>query len=229
MVFGFRHSNRIRIGAGFIWEAERSELIIKRDGDFLLSTSFGPHGSHLPDDWMTVFDEELRHHQILLNHVLYWFVSGTHYCDPTFERLAYASKLFAEAYREPDVPMRLVRVCSALEGLALVGGNEKAHELAVRCAAAGGFGSYATWNEIYDRVRDAYRWRNAVVHGDAPPELEIQRAFLALEPHLLRIFMGFQSLFAGIWTRAKPGTVRVLRRELIARIDLFFLAPGLAI
>jgi hypothetical protein len=82
--------------------------------------------------------------------------------------------------------------------------------------------------EIYDRVQDAYHWRSAVVHGDAPDPENVRLAFFGVEAHLLRVWIGFLTLLSAIQSRANPQSIRALRREIAARVDLFFWAPELA-
>jgi hypothetical protein len=121
-----------------------------------------------------------------------------------------------------------VRLISALEALALLEGKDKAHQLAAYSALVGGWGSIGDGIKIYDRIRAAYHWRNAVVHGDAPAVRDVRRSFFEAEEYLLRIIVGFMSIFAAIATDTRPTSVRQLRRELKKRVDLFFWAPGLA-
>jgi hypothetical protein len=136
--------------------------------------------------------------------------------------------LVAEAYTEQSDYLRLVRLISALEALALLEGKDKAHQLAAYSALVGGWGSIGDGIKIYDRIRAAYHWRNAVVHGDAPAVRDVRRSFFEAEEYLLRIIVGFMSIFAAIATDTRPTSVRQLRRELKKRVDLFFWAPGLA-
>jgi hypothetical protein len=135
--------------------------------------------------------------------------------------------LIAEAYTEQSDYLRLVRLTSALEALALLEGQDKAHQLATRCANVGGWSSVTAAVEIYDRMRAAYHWRSAVIHGDSPPILEVRKAFRETEEYLLRIVLGFTVLFAAIATEFKAQSVRQLRRELKERMDMFFWAPDL--
>ena len=118
---------------------------------------------------------------------------------------------------------------AALEALSVIDRQDKAHNLAHRCAAAGGWSDTAKYCLIYDAVRDGYRWRNAVVHGDAPAEESVLGAFQRIETHLLDIYLGMLALHAGIARAVDPHSIRRLRHEFSKRIDLFFWSPSLAV
>lgn len=228
MFFGYDTMDDVRIGDGFIWQETRSTMRITRDGFICLSTSLGGGVSHLKDDWVEPFDEHLRHFARLLADVVTWHTVQDGRPDTLFERLTYFNRLIAEAYCEPHHPVRLVRLIAALEALTVIAAQDKAHNLAHRCGCTGGSGDPARYCEIYDAVREAYRWRNAVVHGDAPPHAEVMRAFRQLERHLLDIYLGLLSLHAGIANAVRPRSIKALRREFAARVDMFFWSPSLA-
>ena len=228
MLFRFQVTDDIRIGGGFIWEKQRSSLRSATNGELELSASWGPIGTHLDDRWTEYFDRELGGYAKVLASYAYWLVSGNDPGDPILERLRYADHLIAEAYSEPHDHVRLVRTISALETLGLIEGQDKAHNLAVRCACTGGVGDPVRASAVYDVVRGSYALRSAVVHGDAPAQRDVRLAFLKVEEHLLEIYLRFLTLFAAISHRVKPQSVRPLRRALKERIDLFFWAPDLA-
>lgn len=163
----------------------------------------------------------------LLASFVSWLASGRHLGSPTVERLRYANLLIAEAYCEPSNYLRLVRLISALEAMAVIRGMDKAHELAVRCASVGGWSECDTANEIYDAVRNAYHWRNMVVHGDAPAEADVRKAFFLLERYTFRIFVGFLGFVSRIESTVKPKSIRRLAREIRGRIELYFYHPDL--
>lgn len=166
---------------------------------------------------------------MLLATVVSWHAYNDGRKNPILERLTYFNRLISEAYCEPHHPIRLVRLISGLEALSMISGPDKAHNLAHRCGAAGGWGDASAYCEIYDAIRDAYRWRNAVVHGDAPSEDEVLGAFYAVEKRLLDIYLGMLALHSGIANKFSPQSVATLRREFANRIDMFFWAPSLAI
>src|SRR5690606_34125610 len=141
----------------------------------------GPWGTHLDDSWTGQFDQELGSFRYLLSGIGFLLTRRQQPDSPVLERLLYAHRLIAEAYCEPHHRLRLVRLISSLEALALVGGKDKAHEVSMRAACAGGWSDPALACEIYDALRTAYHWRNAVVHGDAPSEGDVYRAFLGIE------------------------------------------------
>lgn len=228
MYFGYAIMDDVRIGDGFIWQNKRSQLRLKPDGHIWLSTSFGGSASHLKDDWVEPFDRHLGRFSRLLASVVSWHTQNDGCSNPLLERLTYFNRLIAEAYCEPHHPIRLVRLVSALEALTLTGATDKAHNLAHRCGCAGGSGDPHRYCRIYDAVREAYRWRNAVVHGDAPSVRDVMRSFRGLEEHLLDIYLGLLSLHAGIANTVRPRSISNLRREFGQRIDMFFWAPSLA-
>jgi hypothetical protein len=222
MLFGFSRTSRIRLAGDFAIETNRSSLILHPSGDTWISTGTGGMASVIEDGWLAVFDDHLGPFALTLSSYAMWLVSGTHSGNPVTERLRYAHALIAKAYCEPADRIRLVRLVSALEALALLDGADKAHQLASRCASAGGWGDCGKAVNIFDDVKEAYRWRNAVVHGDAPKNSEVRLAFFQLERHLMDICLGFMVLFAEISSDVRPQSVRRLRRELKDRIDLFF-------
>lgn len=227
MYFGFQTMDDVRIGNGFIWQSKRSSLRLTKTGNIWLSSSFGGNGSFLESGWEAQLSRDLCGFAMLLASTVTWPTVNNGRPDPMFERLIYFNRLIAEAYGEPHDPIRLVRLISALEALSLVGSRDKAHNLAHRCGAAGGWGDAHVYCKIYDAVREGYRWRNAVVHGDAPPVAEVRGAFLGIERHLIAIYQGMLSLHAGIANDVRPLSVATLRREFANRIDMFFWAPSL--
>lgn len=227
MYFGYQTMDDVRIGNGFIWQNKRSSLRLTKQGDICLSSSFGGAGSHLESGWEVAFDRDLSGFGMLLATTVTWPTVNEGRPDPMFERLIYFNRLIAEAYGEPHDPIRLVRLISALEAFSLIGSADKAHNLAHRCGAAGGWGDPNLYCTIYDAVREGYRWRNAVVHGDAPSDTDVRRAFYGAERHLLSIYLGMLSLHAGIANDVRPRSVSGLRREFTNRIDMFFWAPSL--
>lgn len=228
MFFGYDAMDDVRIGDGFIWQETRSAMRLTTDGQICLSTSLGGGRSHLEDGWTEAFDRHLGHFARLLSDVVTWHTVQDGRPDALLERLTYFNRLVSECYAEPHHPIRLVRLVAALEALTLVGDKDKAHTLAHRCGCTGGSGDAEAYCQIYDAVREAYRWRNAVVHGDAPPHGKVMSAFRRLEHHVLNIYLGLLSLHAGIANAARPRSISALRREFGARVDMFFWSPSLA-
>lgn len=228
MFYGYDAMGDVRIGDGYLWQETRSAMRLTSDGHICLSTSFGDGRSHLEDGWTEPFDRHLGHFARLLNDVVTWHTVQDGKPDALLERLTYFNRLIAEAYAEPHHPIRLVRLVAALEALSLVGDKDKAHNLAHRYGCAGGSGDPEAYCRTYDAVCEAYRWRNAVVHGDAPPHGEVMRAYRRLERHILDIYLGLLSLHAGIANAARPRSIGALRREFGARVDTFFWSPSLA-
>ena len=227
MYFRFHAMDDVRIGNGFIWQTRRSRLRLSKAGGVCLSTSLGGSGSHLEDGWTSPIECQLLNFSVLLATAVSWHAHNDGRKNPILERLTYFNRLISEAYCEPHHPIRLVRLISALEALSMISGPDKAHNLAHRCGAAGGWGDTSAYCEIYDAIRDAYRWRNAVVHGDAPSEDKVLGAFYAVERRLLWIYLGMLALHSGIANDVAPQSVTTLRREFANRIDMFFWAPSL--
>jgi hypothetical protein len=197
------------------------------DGHICLATSWGGGGSHLEDGWTEPFNRHLGHFARLLSDVVTWHTVQDGKPDALLERITYFNRLISASYAQPHHAIRLVRV-AALETLTLVGDKDKAHNLSHRCGCTGGSGDPEAYCRIYDAVREAYRWRNAVVHGDALRDGEVMRAFRSLERHILDIYLGLLSLHAGIANAARPPSIGALRREFGARVDMFFWSPSLA-
>lgn len=222
MVFGFARTDRMRLAGNFHASNNLSSLVLKLDGEASLATGTGSMPSVLEDSWQLEFFRCLGPYATLVSSFISWLAAGTHAGNPIIERLRYANVLLAEAYCEPSDLIRLVRLTSALEAVALLEGRDKAHNLAVRCASVGGCGIGRDAVQIYDAVKQAYALRNAVVHGDAPQVSDVRMAFSSLEAHVLRIFVGFLTIFSEIHSDVRPQSVRTLRREFNSRFEQFF-------
>ncbi|TGT44417.1 hypothetical protein [Mesorhizobium sp. M8A.F.Ca.ET.165.01.1.1] len=227
LAFRFGHTDDIRIGDGFIWEKSRASVYFDTHGTPQFAHSSGPWGSILEDNWKELLDDRVGHHQAIVASLAGWMASGTDAGSPILERLRYASALIAEAYSEPHDRIRLVRLISALEALALLPREEKAHGLALHSAWAGGWGEMDIANDIYDAVRGAYLVRNQIVHGDGPPESLVMQAFHRLEKHLGRIWLGMLHIYVLIYNRDRPKHIRQLRRAFGQYIETFFWNPDM--
>lgn len=192
--FGFNHTKRIRLSADFALEQTQASLIFEESG-LWLSHGTGGISSFLDNDLMEHFDQDLRSMAPLLASFVSWLASGRHLGSPTVERLRYANLLIAEAYCEPSNYLRLVRLISALEAMAVIRGMDKAHELAVRCASVGGWSECDTANEVYDAVRNAYHWRNMVVTVTPPPRLMCGRRSSSWSATLFGFLSAFSAFF----------------------------------
>ncbi|MBZ9959678.1 hypothetical protein [Mesorhizobium sp. BR1-1-14] len=227
LAFRFGHTDDIRIGDGFIWEKLRSSVYFDTHGSPQFAYSSGPWGSILEDNWTQLLNDRVGHHQAIVASLAGWFASGADAGSPILERLRYASALIAETYSEPHDRIRLVRLISALEALALLPREEKAHGLALHSAWAGGWGEMDVANEIYDAVRGAYLVRNQIVHGDGPPESLVMQAFHRLEKHLGRIWLGMLHIYVLIYNRDRPKHIRQLRRLFGKSVETFFWNPDM--
>jgi hypothetical protein len=223
--FGFYHMDDVRVGNGFVWETSQVRVYFDKDGTANFSLSRGPWASHLKDDWVERFDDDVGGAASMLASLAFWMVSGNDPQSPVLERLRYANALIAEAFSEPHDRIRLVRLVSALETLAVLPREDKSDALAWRCALAGGWEDSAYAMQINRDVRYAYSVRNAVVHGDSPNEEDAMSAFRGLERHLTRIYIGFLQLHAKAQRRYKPTHVRHIRQAFDQHIEAFFWFP----
>lgn len=225
MRFSFHATRNVRLAGGLAVQARRSSLRVSADGELLFSSHREWPGTHFDDKWSAAFERDLGNFTPGIAMFLDWLVSGECGGSPVVERLRYASGLIAEAYSQPHEHVRLVRTVAALEALALIKGSAKAASLAIACQCAGGWGVPDKAAAIHEAVKNAYAWRNAVVHGDAPDPQDVRLAFLNLEQHLLEIFLGFLVLFVRIQRGPQPRTVIELRQELQQRLPAFFESP----
>jgi hypothetical protein len=224
MFFGFHYTKRIRLAGDFALNQNRASMIIE-DSNISLSYGIGGVSSFLENDWADIFDQELRSMSALLVSFVDMLASGRQLGSPAVERFRYANTLVAEAYCEPSDHLRLVRLISALEAIAVIRGGDKSHTLALRCATVGAWGDRTLACEIYEAVRFAYHWRNMVVHGDAPSESETRAAFLKIERYSFRIFVGFLGFFARLERTVAPKSIRGLAREIRDRMDYYIYDP----
>ena len=214
ITFGFSATDRVRLGLQLVREPKQARLILRTEGSPSFSISYGGVQPLLADDWPDRFRREIGPGWVLVGEFLRWFLENKRPDDPIIQRLIYANRLFAEAYSEPSEPIRLVRVVSALEALAATADRLKAHSVALRSSYAGGWGDSARALEAYDAVREAYRIRNLVVHGDiALDDPQAQAAFLKLDKFLLPIVVGFYAIYRHVSSR-KPQSISALRRAL---------------
>jgi hypothetical protein len=220
--FGFYHMDDVRVGNGFVWEISQARVYFEESGAANLSLSSGPWASHLDDKWTRAFDDDVGGSAPLLASLALWMASGNDPRSPVLERLRYANTLIAEAFSEPHDRIRLVRLVSALETLAVVSGGKKSEALAWRCALAGGWEDCGRAVQIDDDVRYAYNVRNAVVHGDYPDNEEAVAAFYRLERHLAHIYIGFLHMHAKVQRRYRPTHVRHIRKAFDRHLDAFF-------
>ncbi|TIP23069.1 MAG: hypothetical protein E5X67_34880 [Mesorhizobium sp.] len=227
LAFRFGHTDDIRIGDGFVWEKSRASVYFDTQSAPQFSHASGPWGSILEEKWQELHDERVGDHQAIVGSLAGWMASGADAGSPILERLRYASALIAEAYSEPLDRIRLVRLISALEALALLPREDKAHGLALHSAWAGGWGEIDIANEIYDAVRSAYLVRNQIVHGDGPPESLVMQAFHRLEKHLGRIWLGMLHIYVLIYNRDRPKHIQGLRRAFGRYVETFFWNPDM--
>jgi hypothetical protein len=220
--FGFYHMDDVRIGNGFVWEISQARVYFDNKGAAHLTLSSGPWASHLQDNWTEAFDDDLGNSAPLLASLALWMVSGNDPDSPILERLRYANTLIAEAFSEPHNRIRLVRLVSALEALAVVSNGRKSEGLAWRCALAGGWEDCARAVQIDEDVRYAYFIRNAVVHGDCPDDEEALSAFYRIERHLAPIYLGFLHMHAKVQRRYRPRHIRHVRRAFDKHLEAFF-------
>jgi hypothetical protein len=223
--FGFYHMDDVRVGNGFVWETSQVQLYFDQAGAANFSLSHGPWASHLKDDWVEHFDDDVGGSAPLLASLALWMASGNDPQSPVLERLRYGNALIAEAFSEPHDRIRLVRLVSALEALAVLPNEKKANSLAWRCAFAGGWTDCGKAVQIVDDVLNAYSVRNAVVHGDSPNNDDAISAFHRLERHLASIYIGFLQLHAKVQRRYRPTHVRHIRQAFDKHIEFFFWDP----
>lgn len=225
MKFGFYHTDDVRIGNGFVWETSQARVFFDKDGAANLSLSRGPWASHLKDNWVEHFDDDVGAEASLLASLGFWMASGNDPKSPVLERLRYANTLIAEAFSEPHDRIRLVRLVAALEALAVLSNEKKSNALAWRCAFAGGWTDCGHATQIVDDILYAYTVRNAVVHGDSPDNDGAISAFYRLERHLMRIYVGFLHMHAKVQQHYKPTHVRHIRQAFDRHIENFFWGP----
>ncbi|MBS0232537.1 MAG: hypothetical protein JSR99_03515 [Proteobacteria bacterium] len=212
MTFGYTSTRNIKIGGGHVQEQFHSTIMISKSGNVLFSSQSGPWGSHFDDRWMDRLDKELGASARLLSNFGSWITSGKDPGSPVLERLLYANSLLSGAYSEPHDHIRLVRLISALEALALVPPKQKAESLARRCSQVASSGDTTLRDSIFAAIIEAYRQRSAVVHGDAPSVTAVMEAFLGLERHILAIYMGFLELHARVYNKTRPQSIKHFRR-----------------
>ena len=159
-------------------------------------------GGPFDDQWMDQLDKELGGSARLLSNVGSWITSGKDPGSPVLERLLYANSLLSGAYSEPHDHIRLVRLISALEALALVPPKQKARSLR-RCSQVASSRHHAATASLPRSPRPTDNAMR-IVHGDAPSVTAILKTFLGLERHILAIYMGFLELHGRVYNKTRP-------------------------
>lgn len=221
MSFTYGATKWMKLAGESIWDETWTAIMIGANDGISYETRHGPWGSHLHDGWVQSFNETEGRYSWLFAGYLDLITGHSIPESPITRRILYASSLLAEAYCEPHDHIRLVRLISALETLAVLEG-EKSSELARRCGLAGGWASEGYRKQIETAVSRAYTRRNAIVHGDPEAMHDYQSAFLELEKNLIRIFVGFSLLYIGIHENERPRHVKELRRAIKKKIEPFF-------
>ncbi len=221
MSFTYGATKWMKLAGESIWDETWTAVMIGDNDAVGYRAGQGPWGSHLQDGWVQVFNEREGVYNWLFASYLDLITGHNIPGSPITLRILYSSRLIAEAYCEPHDHIRLVRLVSALETLAVLDG-EKSDELARRCGLAGGWSSHEYREEIEAAVSEAYKRRNAIVHGDPEKMQDYQSAFIRLEKNLSRIFVGFSLLYIGIHESEKPRHIKELRRAMKKKIEPFF-------
>lgn len=221
MTFTYGATKWMKLAGESSWDETWTALMVRDDDSVGYRTRRGPWGSPLRDGWVQLFNEREGIYSWLFAAYLNLMTGHNIPGSPITLRILYASRLIAEAYCEPHDHIRLVRLVSALETLAVLEG-EKSDELARRCGLAGGWSSDEYRKQIEAAVAEAYKRRNAIVHGDPEQMRDYQTAFLELENDLGRIFVGFSLLHMGIHESERPRHIKELRRAMRQKIEPFF-------
>lgn len=113
-----------------------------------------------------------------------------------------------------DIEERLVDQIIALESLYLGDSQELSYKLALRGSYFLG-DSVETRNVIFQDIRNAYNYRNRIVHGNTPPSRERLRQVVPKTEEYLR-----QSLKKYLTLLGQGNTVRQMQRELLDNVIL---------
>jgi len=191
-----------------------AELAITSAGEAQGVVTFGGVGAVLPDDWVDQLRFELGPVLPMIEIILKKYVRGDDKDSPSFERIEYADHLVAEAYRDGDLRMKLVKWIAAIEALCVLGQSEKARNISFRCGLVLWRGVPSVFHKDCSVVRTAYAARNAIVHGDAIPMKAVSKAARELDGmiYILYLYLLREVVFAQM--ESNPQSIKALRRAL---------------
>ena len=140
--------------------------------------------------------------------------------SPVLQRIEYASFLIASAFDQRSVRIALVNFVSALETLACLSDEgSKRETLVERCRHVVLGSTLEEQETIAQAVENAYRARNAVVHGDAKSEDDYWSTLRALETWMLTLTFAFIDLLHHKQFKDTPKTSRQLRTVIEAHFS----------
>jgi len=215
--YGFYHSHEIKAADGNVKQVKGASLILSESEGLEISLSRDWAGANIDDAHVARFCSELNEKRGFFASYLSFLLSAEQMNSPVRTRLRQANALIAQAYSEPHLDMKLVRIVSALEKLSGITGKNKWKALGNRCASFSAARDLGQRVKIYHSVRGAYLCRNAIVHDETPPKRHLSHAFSRLDKHLSAIFFGFIYLYANVASEKSVETTKHLRKAIDAR------------
>jgi len=137
------------------------------------------------------------------------------YDSPILQRIEYASFLITSAFEQRSVRIALVNFVSSLEALACLNDEtSKRAELVERCRKVILDLDDEEQDSVAEAVENAYRARNAVVHGDAISEDDYWVTLRALEKWMLALHLSFLGLLCHMQDKRAPKSSKRLRQAM---------------
>lgn len=145
---------------GFTYKASLSEVFTFSSGERGFSTFTDEELKRASDKFETIEIDRYKEDEFFGK-----YPSAKHFYksqgSTRIERAAY----FIKAARANIIlPMKIVSYCTALECLFTIGTSEINHKIAVRVAILLGMNSVEK-KEIYNTIKEAYKYRSLMVHG----------------------------------------------------------------
>ena len=132
--------------------------------------------------------------------------------SPVLQRIEYASFLIASAFDQRSVRIALVNFVAALETLACLDDEgSKRCTLVERCRNVVLGATVDEQDSIAEAIENAYKARNAVVHGDAASEDDYWATLRSLEKWMLTLVFAFIDLLHHTQFNKTPKTSKQLR------------------
>ena len=226
LFMGLYHCEGLRLAGDFEFRERGAHLIIQEGPQLYISTSYAWRGTHASEEWFEKFKKECAPVKFMVGTLCDLIASGDMPDSPAVKRIEYAHVLLAEAYSEPNDLIRVVRLCGALEALALISGTAKKHALATLSAHAASYGDEQYYSEVFQRVTKLYDIRNSVVHGDYPSDSSARGAFERIDPYLFLVIMRLTARIVICHNQDNPKSVRILRKKAKQRtIEVFGPSP----
>lgn len=214
-----RDASEIRLAGARRPERSQSALRIDIDDTIHPSRNLKFEGASIEASWIAQLNDTLEPLMEMLSSIASVFASPKSSSHPVVDRLRYANQLISEAYSDDSVRIRVVKLVSALEALAVLPKDEKADTLAKRCSIAISSTAPGSENAVRDTVLRLYKERNQVVHGDSISDLTAWAVLDDLDQYLGLIVICSMGVLVRVHNQHRPQSNKPLRKYVAAEYE----------